>query len=918
MKKYLLLFLVVLLASVDVCAQQYNVYVKYNDGKPAPDVEIYSFHTKKFAEEAVKGYSMLNPVVDVRDRNKRLTGEPAKTGLDGTCILVTNRSAYLVIDDYEHLEKPLVLAVVDCLDENRDIRITITPNVKQEGDKKLDEVHRVEQVETKAQPKPTPPAPPIPSSYGKRKKIPAELHIDSELARDDARFVAFPCVVFPELDSVLYLKPIVVDGRSYRKSMERRMGFNHDNDKLNPYHLDNSFYMQSHLEEYFIDEQWVEVDKGVKFYADAQIWYEDYNGIYNRYVQKLHDGKEAEEMRFLDWEVAKHAVNIDTVLYKERGMVEKTDDNRVFNNLKFKVNETALNMADSATVKERSELLKMFEDFYANEEIEVLNVYIQGFSSPEGGFAKNKELSRGRTNHLVGLLKKEFPRIPEITPVFDENSNVVSWSSVASIMEKSSDPVVLRYASVVRDVVSQKQGFDAQNAALSKDRQMWTFIKDSVLPSVRRVEVKVEYLVSKVLTQNEIVERYQNKTLFTPEKKAMPYQYYELMRWLADNEKWDELQMISKMAYEDPAMIKYGREKRVLRLKEFNDNDGYKVAPLVMDSVNSYLKSRQGYAYLEVSTIDESTDKFAPCDTGAVKMEYRLNGTKVNAKSVHKPGTYNFEIYVNGTVPLFSQRIELLSSKPNHMVLCLDKEDASYPYPLAAYYYATCLLQKGEVDTKIMQRYLDDGKVERKVVSNGKTEMLFNDKAMIATQILMHCQNGDFESANKYVVKYGLSDDDPKLKPLIMFVKCLAGRFREKDVQDYVRKTSPMNEAVILVALQQWKDALAVLSRLPQDDARVQYLTAISRYKNQNPTLIQLDKSPYESRFISTIGAPMLKAFELDEENVKYIEHDGYFNDAYRLLVLYFWKRMKDGLSEDEVAKEYDALVKMEQLRRTN
>ena len=118
-----------------------------------------------------------------------------------------------------------------------------------------------------------------------------------------------------------------------------------------------------------------------------------------------------------------------------------------------------------------------------------------------------------------------------------------------------------------------------------------------------------------------------------------------------------------------------------------------------------------------------------------------------------------------------------------------------------------------------------------------------------------------------------------------------------------------MNEAVILGALQQWKDALAVLSRLPQDDARVQYLTAISRYKNQNPTLIQLDKSPYESRFISTIGAPMLKAFELDKENVKYLENDGYFNDAYRLLVFYFWKRINEGVDREQIAKEYDALV---------
>ena len=54
---------------------------------------------------------------------------------------------------------------------------------------------------------------------------------------------------------------------------------------------------------------------------------------------------------------------------------------------------------------------------------------------------------------------------------------------------------------------------------------------------------------------------------------------------------------------------------------------------------------------------------------------------------------------------------------------------------------------------------------------------------------------------------------------------------------------------------------------------------------------------------------PLLKAFELDESNVEYIKTDGYFNDAYRLLVLYFWKRLSEGMKITDVAKEYDALV---------
>ena len=56
-------------------------------------------------------------------------------------------------------------------------------------------------------------------------------------------------------------------------------------------------------------------------------------------------------------------------------------------------------------------------------------------------------------------------------------------------------------------------------------------------------------------------------------------------------------------------------------------------------------------------------------------------------------------------------------------------------------------------------------------------------------------------------------------------------------------------------------------------------------------------------------AAPMLEAFRLNPENAEYIKTDGYFNDAYRSLVLYFWKRLQDGIPMTDICKEYDELV---------
>lgn len=901
MKKYLLLFLVVLLASVDINAQMFNVQVKYSDGAAAPNVEIYSFVTEKLAKNSVANYKKSYKV-EVGSPPKHT--DHATTSAEGFCMLEADRDGYIVVDDPLALFEPLVLRLSACLVDG-EIRITIKKTIKL-GEAVKDEKGVMvtmlgDKPITKILP-PPPPPPPIPESYGRSKPIGGPFEIDSDFARDDARYVAFPRVVFPDLDSVLYLKPVVVDGALYRKDMHRRMGFAQDNDKLDFCRLDNSFSMKAHSDDMFEYWQYVDVDKGVRYYADAQVWYEDFNGIYHRYVKKLQDGKEAKPMRFLDWDAAKRTVKIDATQYKKQGKLVKANDSQNFR-LEFEEGKESLNLSDSATLAERDKLMEMFRGYNSNREIEVLGISVKGYSSPEGSYARNSVLSHGRANTIVNMLKREFPRFSrEIRAEFDENNNVVTWETVASTMESGTDPVAHQYASIIKEVVAQKKGFDAQQAELRKNKELWDYVKKNVLSSVRRVEINVELLISKVLTLEEIVAGYQKGTLFQPGQKTMDYQYYELMRWLAANEKWDELMAISKMAYDDRSMIETGRQRHEL-YGEINPKD----ADLDPDTIDSYLNGHHGYCYLQINTT-EATNVYAETTdnpNAEVKISYRLNGRTIKSKSAHKPGRYLFEIYVNDVICLYQQRIELTDSKPLVLRLDLKSVKADYPYPLAAYYYATCLLQRGEVDTEIMKQYLDDGRINKKI--NGKIQ--YNDKAMIVTQILMHCQDGDFEPANKLIVKYGLTDKDPELKPLIMFVKCLAGEFGEKEIQDYIKSTSPMNEAVILVALQKWADALKTLVKLPQDDPRVQYLTAICKYHNQKNNLKQLDQPPYQSGLISTIGEPMLKAFELDKENVKYLENDGYFNDAYRLLVFYFWKRINEGVDRDQIAKEYDALV---------
>lgn len=902
MKKYLLLFLVVLLASVDVCAQRYNVYIKQADGSPAMQVDVYSFARESLAKASYAKYKELHYV----DDSKAM--ETTRTNNEGYCVITCDREGYIVVDD-AMLKNPQLYSVAKLAGNGIDIHIVL-PARKDAGKTRKNEAGEMEtdldQVEKRQALPPPPPAPPIPYSYGRKKTIGGHFTIDADLARNDARFVVFPRVFFPAQDSVLYLKPTVVDGASYRESMERRMGFDFTNDKLDSYHFDKSFEMQAHGEDMFLYTQNIEVDKGVAYHADAQIWYEDYNGVYHRYNQKLQDGKEAEPMRFLDWEAAKRSVVIDTVQYKKVGKMETSKVPANFK-LDFEVAKESLNMNDSLTMLECNKMLDMFRQSRGSDNnVTVLGITVRGYSSPEGQFARNRMLSRGRANTVVNLIKREFPNLSrEIKAELDENDNVVPWQAVADVMKKSTDPVVLNYASIIDNVLERKSGYDAPQSELRTHKELWAYVKDSVLPSVRRTEIVTELQLTRILPLEEIIQRYNTDADFRAGRgitQAQDYMYYELMCWLAKNEDWDGLYTISKAVYESPAMVEMGKQKHVRRGRMNRNQDA-----VGGDTVETYVKSRPGYVYLGIkSDLKDASDK----------VVYKLNDRVIENESAQKPGKYNFSICM-GDVVLYSQQIELVSSKPHVLTVGLESETSSYPYPLAAYYYASSLLHKGEVDTKIIRQYLDDGAVNRK----NWGQIQFNDIAMITTQILMHCQDGDFNSANRLIVKYNLSADDPKLKPLIMFVRCLAGEFlTNTEIQDYVKSTSLMNRAVVLAALENWDDALEILNdSMPQEDVRVQYLKAICKFKDLGSTMIQPDHDPYNSSAVfideesGAIGdpfaAPMLKAFELDESNVEYIKTDGYFNDAYRLLVLYFWKRLSEGMKITDVAKEYDALV---------
>ena len=85
--------------------------------------------------------------------------------------------------------------------------------------------------------------------------------------------------------------------------------------------------------------------------------------------------------------------------------------------------------------------------------------------------------------------------------------------------------------------------------------------------------------------------------------------------------------------------------------------------------------------------------------------------------------------------------------------------DGERPYALAAYELAKCYLQRGITDTLLLKPYLDWylPPEREKVDHNGQSKGWFNDKAIMATQLIMYIKSQNYTAAdNVYTYLYSL------------------------------------------------------------------------------------------------------------------------------------------------------------------
>lgn len=878
--KYISFIILLFLGVGNVHAQTKNIYVRTDDASKIglEDIEVYSFQHKFQAEKALKKLNQTGGL----DKQKDEYIAKTKTGVGpnkGRTRISVPSNGWLVIYLYgeiyiKSVESASLIDNEYIFEIHTEIRTFKQADftVKRKGKK--------------------PETPGEASTCGDVLTIsPTPIYIDSLYARNNARFVVSPIVVSRDnpKDTIGFLPPRVLDGIDYDPSQVRYTGF--DQIKIGDnYYNKNDIYYKNHsimgeepMKNYF--------NKGMKTREEDTIyfkcmirpynkerpwkiighcWYEDYKNVYHEKSILLHAGYTTDISRFLDWQTSIPEVEIDASHYTILARTEKIENLKSVR-LNFNVGEATLNYADSMNLVYLNDIESNLRNILSIKDSEFHGVTLRGFASPEGNEAHNRQLAYRRALFVKSYLEQHLIDCPNFY-VKSTDSDIIPWTTVADTIDAQNNPKYEGIAHEIREICQQRQTLTEQGKII-QSKSWYKLVNESILPLMRRVDIISEYIEQKELTSKEIYERYKDyeKSRYLS-GGAQPYQYYQLMNYLYENKNWDELYEIAKVAY--------NMGKEAVQKKDISNQ------------------------LIDIAVRSTITDSIQDIKTAQIEI-------------IDSLGNKTFESKVD--------TFYAVTSKTEYR-----------PYPLAAYYLAKSKLERGDItpsDTILLKGYLDDSNQGH--FSDFPDEEGFphywNEEAIAVTQILIYCALKDFMRA-RYDAAYHLPKDERfiSFQSFLDFLSCDFSQ-RPKEERDQIRKvigeTSSNNYVVANLTKEEingeigFKRALRELEEnkdsFDTSDAYYYYLLAICKFQvdcnRQDYNIYVYDsRNAYDPNpeSIMNWGAPMLEALKRNPQYIKDLKEDGFFNDAYRTMILFFWQRMQDGAEMADIAREYDELAK--------
>jgi hypothetical protein len=398
------------------------------DGSPMPGVNVFTFKTVgearaefKIAEQSYEMGYMPEFFKDIR------------TAFDGTYEVTLPVTGAIIF--YKHPFKPKL----EIVGNRSKINVEIEATRELDASEKIEEYTRKDDVIEEEMV--------IGNMYSKKFRYDFNkelLGAVEAVGKTNARLVSQVYVVRADgSDTLQYMKPYVMDGEQYHKTQTLWR-------KDTLYSIaDQLPRLTNEVDSILFDVKFEVPDKSV-YYCKANIWIEDYiKTYYQDTCFLLSTARVRRPFQFLEYTFDECNLDHNEHMKPPRKEQVNTAKNM---KLQFKVGKDELDMTDSVTVAALDSLKEELRGICADPAAKLRELHFEGYSSPEGTYAKNKDLSNRRTltvrNEVFSVIPRDWrSRIYETSKGY-----VAGWDEVANLLERDS---LLTQAEAVRAIVEK-------------------------------------------------------------------------------------------------------------------------------------------------------------------------------------------------------------------------------------------------------------------------------------------------------------------------------------------------------------------------------------------------------------------------------------------------------------------------------
>ncbi len=172
-------------------------------------------------------------------------------------------------------------------------------------------------------------------------------------------------------------------------------------------------------------------------------------------------------------------------------------------NIKFVISQSNLRTSELESVSMK-DLIAVLKEINDNQEGRLLEgIEVSAYASPDGRYSFNEQLAERRQNTSADYLKKELSKL-KMEAGINTSYTAEDWEGFQALVEASN----LQDKQLILSVLSMYQDPEEREQQIRNMSEVFTDIKDGILPELRRARLIVNYEVIGRSDQ-QIVEQFQ-------------------------------------------------------------------------------------------------------------------------------------------------------------------------------------------------------------------------------------------------------------------------------------------------------------------------------------------------------------------------------------------------------------------------